>query len=113
MLTIYHNGNCSKSNECLAFVENSNQQFEVVRYLETPLSHHQLEDIIQKLHITPIELVRRNENEWIKNFEGKEMSDQQIIQAMIDFPVLMQRPIAVNGEKAVIARPLDKIKTII
>lgn len=113
MITIYHNPRCGKSRECLAFLETSNQQFEVVKYLETPLNFNELSTIIEKLKITPIELIRTKEAIWIDNFKDKTLSDKEIIQSMVDYPILMERPIAVYGEKAVIARPLDRINEIL
>lgn len=113
MITIYHNPRCGKSRECLAFLETSNQQFEIVKYFETPLNFNELSVIIQKLKITPIELIRTKENLWIDNFKGKPLSDKEIIQSMVDYPILMERPLAVYGEKAVIARPLDRINEIL
>lgn len=113
MITIYHNPRCGKSRECLAFIQNSDYEYEIIKYLESPLSFSELKGIIKKLKIKPIELVRTKESVWIDNFKGKELSDRQTIQLMIDFPILMERPIAVNGDKAVIARPLEKIRAII
>lgn len=113
MITIYHNPRCGKSRECLAFIENSNQEFEIIKYLEKPLSFDELKDIIKKLKIKPLELIRAKESVWVEHFNGKNLTDTEIIQSMVDYPILMERPIAVNGEKAVIARPFDKIKDII
>ena len=113
MITIYHNPRCGKSRECLAFIENSNQEFEIIKYLEKPLSFDELKDIIKKLKIKPLELIRTKESVWVEHYKGKNLTDIEIIQSMVDFPILMERPIAVNGEKAVIARPFDKIKEII
>lgn len=113
MITIYHNPRCSKSRECLAFIENSENQFETIRYMEEKLNYGQLKDIIGKLGIKPIALVRTKEDVWTEKFKGKTLTNRQIIAAMIKFPELMERPIAVNGEKAVIARPLDRIREII
>lgn len=113
MITIYHNPRCGKSRDCLAFIQNSKNEFEVIKYLETPLSYDELESIIKKLQLQPIELIRTKETVWIENFKGKKLSDKQLIQAMVDYPILMERPIAVNGDKAVIARPLEKINAII
>ncbi len=113
MITVYHNPRCSKSRECLAFIENSNQQYEIIKYMENPLSYKELREIIRKLKIKPIALIRQSEALWQEQFKGKTLTPKQLIQAMVDYPVLMQRPIAVNGEKAVIARPFDKISTII
>ena len=113
MITIYHNPRCGKSRDCLAFLETSDKKFEIIKYLETPLSINELKEIIRKLNINPIELIRKNETIWKENFKGKELSDSQIIQAMVDYPILMERPIVVYNDKAIIARPLDKINEVI
>ena len=113
MITIYHNPRCGKSRDCLAFIQNSNNEFEIIKYLETPLSYNELEVILQKLQLKPIELIRTKETIWLEKFKNVRLSDKQIIQAMVDFPILIERPIAVNGNKAVIARPFEKIQTII
>lgn len=113
MITIYHNPRCGKSRECLAFVETSNEKFEVIKYLETPLSYEKLTEIIGLLKIKPIELVRIKETIWVEKFKNKSLTDFQVIQAMVDFPILIERPIAIKGNKAVIARPLEKIKEIL
>ena len=113
MITIYHNPRCGKSRECLAFIENSKHQFEVIKYLENPLNFKELELLIQKLAIKPIELIRVKESIWMENFKGKNLSDAEIIQAMVTYPILMERPIAVYQNKAVIARPLERIKEIL
>lgn len=113
MITVYHNPRCGKSRDCLAFLENSKHEFEVIKYLETPLSYSELEKIIQKLHCKPIELVRIKEAIWVEKFKGKQLSDSETIQAIADFPILMERPIAVYGNKAIIARPLEKINEIL
>ena len=113
MITIYHNPRCGKSRDCLAFIQNSNNEFEIIKYLETPLNYNELEIIIQKLQLKPIELIRKKEPIWLEKFKNLTLTDKQIIQSIVDFPILMERPIAVNGDKAVIARPFEKIQTII
>lgn len=109
MIQIYHNSRCGKSRECLSFLENSGQEYEVVKYLDTVPSFDVLQSIIKKLNLKPIELVRRKEKIWIENYKDKALTDDEIILAMISNPILIERPIVVNGEKAVIARPLEKI----
>ncbi|WP_338408683.1 arsenate reductase (glutaredoxin) [uncultured Flavobacterium sp.] len=113
MIQIYHNPRCTKSRECLAFLEESGQNFEVVTYLNDVPSFDELKSIIKKLNIKPIELVRRKEKNWTENFKNLKMSDDEIIRAMISNPILIERPIVINGEKAVVARPLEKANTII
>lgn len=113
MIQIYHNSRCGKSRECLVFLENSGQKYEIVKYLEEVPTFVELKEIIQKLDIKPIELVRRKEKIWAENFKDKQLNDDEIIQAMISNPILIERPIVVNGDKAVIARPLEKAAAIL
>lgn len=113
MIKIYHNPRCGKSRDCLAFIQNSNQEYEVIKYIETRLTFMEIGDIIRKLNIKPIELIRKKEAIWVEKFKNRNLSDKEIIQSIVNFPILMERPIAINGEKAVIARPLDNILNII
>jgi arsenate reductase len=113
MIQIYHNARCSKSRECLAFIEETGQEYQVIKYLDEVPSIKELKVIIKKLGIKPIELVRQKEQIWIENFKGKEMSDDEIIHAMNSNPILIERPIVINGDRAVIARPIEKATAII
>ena len=113
MIQIYHNPRCTKSRECLAFLEETGQEYEVVKYLENVPTYEELKSILEKLGIKPIELVRRKEKIWIENFKNKSMTDDEIIQAMISNPTLIERPIVINGNKAIIARPLENAATIL
>ncbi|MFV8270022.1 arsenate reductase family protein [Flavobacterium sp. GT2N3] len=113
MIQIYHNSRCGKSRNCLAFVENSKKEFEVINYLINPPSFEELSVILEKLNMQPIELVRQKEKIWIENFKDQEMNDEQIIQAMISNPILIERPIVINGNSAIIGRDLKKIESFI
>jgi arsenate reductase (glutaredoxin) len=113
MITIYHNNRCSKSREGICFLENVNQPFEIINYLDNVPTFKELEVILKKLNIKPIELVRVKEKDWIEKFKGKTLSDKEIIEAMIHFPKLIERPIVINGEKAVIARPTELINKVL
>jgi len=113
MIQIYHNSRCGKSRECLAFLEDSGKEYEIIKYLDDVPTFEELKTIIKKLGIKSIELVRQKEKIWIENFKDKKMSDDEIIQAMISNPILIERPIVINGDKAVIARPLEKAETIL
>ena len=113
MIKIYHNPRCGKSRQGLAIVEKAKVDFEIIKYLNTPLSVTELKEIIKKLGIQPIELVRVKEAIWKESYKGKDLSDQEIIKAMSEFPKLMERPIVVNGSKAIVGRPPELIEGII
>ena len=113
MIKIYHNPRCKKSREGLAVLENSKKEFKIVTYLVNPLSEKELSEIIKLLDISPLELVRKTEKIWKENFKGKELSDKEIINAMIKNPKLIERPIVVNNKKATIGRPSENILAII
>ncbi|WP_158977653.1 arsenate reductase (glutaredoxin) [Cellulophaga sp. L1A9] len=113
MITIYHNPRCSKSREGLAVLEKSGKEFKVVKYLEELFTEKQLIDILHLLGISAIDLVRKNEKIWKDEFKGKELSEGDIIKAMVANPKLIERPIIVNGKKAVIGRPSSNILSII
>ncbi|MEO8516937.1 MAG: arsenate reductase (glutaredoxin) [Flavobacterium sp.] len=113
MITIYHNSRCSKSREGVCFLEETKQPFQVINYIENAPTKSELKELLKKLNITPLELVRKKESVWIENYKGKDLTDDAIIQVMIDHPKLIERPIIVNGDKAVIARPTDRINEIL
>jgi len=113
MIKIYHNNRCSKSRCGLQILEDSGKEFEVVKYLEDIPSINELKDIISLLGISPIELVRKNETIWKEKYKSKNLSDDAIIEAMMKNPKLIERPIIINGNKAVIGRPPEKIMSII
>ena len=113
MIKIYHNNRCSKSRCGLELLEQSGKPFEIVKYLDDLLSKEELERIIKILNIKPIDLVRKNETIWKTNFKGKELSDTEIIDAMVENPKLIERPIVINKNKAVIGRPPELILDIV
>lgn len=113
MIQILHNPRCRKSREGLAILEASGKDYEIVKYLDNHFNISELESIITKLGILPIELVRKNEAIWKAEFKEKELSDSEIIKAMVSHPKLIERPIVINKNKAVIGRPAEAIKTIL
>ena len=113
MIKIYHNNRCSKSRCGLELLEQSEKPFEIIKYLENTISTDELKHIIKLLGIKPIDLVRTNESIWKTEFKDNTLNDDQIIDAMVKNPKLIERPIVVNGNKAVIGRPTEKILEII
>ena len=112
-MKIYHNNRCSKSREGLKILENSNKEFEVINYLDKPPTKKELKEILKMLGFTPIQLVRKNESIWKENYKNKNLSEDEIINAMIEHPKLIERPIVVSGSKAVIGRPPENIKSLL
>jgi len=113
MIKIYHNPRCTKSRQGLQLIENSKKDFEIIKYLENVPTKEELKHIIKLLDIKPIDLVRKNEAIWKESYKNKDLSDSEIIKAMIEHPKLIERPIIINGNKAVIGRPTEKIQFII
>jgi arsenate reductase len=113
MIQIYHNPRCGKSRNCLAFIEQTNQQYEIIPYLTETPSFDELKALLKKLNLQPIELVRTKEKIWIENYKGKELTNDQIVQAMIDNPILIERPIVIKDGKAIIGRDLDKVASFL
>lgn|SRR5690554_1458318 len=113
MLTIYHNPRCRKSREGLEILENSGQEFTVVKYLDTPPSEKELNEILKKLNMSPMELVRKNEAIWKEDYKGKDLTDSNVISAMATHPKLIERPIVVKGNTAVVGRPPENIKKLL
>ncbi|REH50549.1 arsenate reductase [Tenacibaculum gallaicum] len=113
MIKIYHNPRCSKSRQGLEILENSGKEFEIVKYLDNTPSEKELKEVIRLLNISPIDLIRKNEKIWKDEYKGKELSDAEVIKAMIENPKLIERPIVINGDKAVVGRPPETIKEVI
>ena len=110
--TIYHNPRCSKSRQGLQILEEYKVAFEIIKYLDTPPTKSELTEIIDKLNIAPIDLVRKGEVIWKEKFKGKTLTDPEIIQAMISYPKLIERPIVISNNRAVIGRPPSHIKSL-
>ena len=113
MIKIYHNPRCRKSREGLQLLENSGKEFEIVKYLENIPTENELKEIIQKLNIAPIELVRKTEKIWKEEYKAKKLADSEIVKAMVDNPKLIERPIVTHNNQAVIGRPAENITAII
>ncbi len=112
-MKIYHNPRCSKSRQGLAILNDSKVDFEIIEYLKIPPSEKEIKDILSKLQMEPINLVRKNEAIWKENYKGKELSNDQIIKAMAENPKLIERPIVIHNNKAVLGRPPENISSLL
>ncbi|HLV15488.1 MAG TPA: arsenate reductase (glutaredoxin) [Xanthomarina sp.] len=113
MIKIYHNPRCSKSRAGLELVEKSGKEFEIIEYLKNTPSKDELKDVLGLLNIKAEDLIRKNEADWKDNFKDKDLTEDQLIEAMVKFPKLIERPIVINGKKAVIGRPPENISEIL
>jgi arsenate reductase (glutaredoxin) len=113
MITIYHNPRCSKSREGVCFLEENKIEFEIIKYLDESITKPELKSILKKLNYSPIQLVRTKEKIWIEKYKNKELSTDEIIDAMLQNPNLIERPIVIKGNKAIVARPTEKINEIL
>jgi len=104
---------CSKSKESLEILETKKAEHTVIKYMDETLSVEKLGKIIKLLKIRPIELVRQGERLWIENFMGLDFNDEELIEVMAKYPILIERPIVINRDKAVIGRPPSKILDIL
>ena len=111
-MKIYHNPRCSKSRVTLQLLKDKGVEPQVIEYLTVPISEHELSELISLLGLTPEELIRKGEPAYKENFNGKSLTNQQWVEAMIKYPKLMERPIVVNGNKAVIGRPPENIEKL-
>ena len=111
--TIYHNPRCSKSRQTLALREENGVEPEIVLYLETPPDKKQIKGLLAKLGISAGELVRRGESEYKSCGLGKDSSADDLIAAMVSHPKLIERPIVVKGDRAVLGRPPENVLELI
>jgi len=111
MLTIYHNSRCSKSRQTLQLIQDNNQAVEIVEYLKTPLNKEQITQLLSLLAVSPIEMMRTKEAEF-KEQNLKDAADDVLIEAMVNTPKLIERPIITTDSKAVIGRPPENVLTL-
>lgn len=113
-VTIYHNPRCSKSRQTLELLKERNIEPNVVLYLETPPSTNELSTLLDQLGITARQLLRKGEDAYKENnLNDNNLSDAQLIQAMHDFPKLIERPIVVANGKAALGRPPEQVLEIL
>ncbi len=111
---IWHNPRCSKSRETLKLLEEHNVSAKVFLYLEEQLSATLIAEILTKLDLSPREILRKSEDAYkTQNLKDNDLSDQQLVDAMIQEPKLIQRPIVINGKQARLGRPPEQVLEIL
>ena len=113
-ITIFHNPRCSKSRQTLQLLQGQGIEPDVRLYLEDSPSADEIKDILKKLGISPRELLRKGEDAYKENnLNNKELSDEALINAMVEFPKLIERPIVINGDQAKLGRPPEQVLEIV
>ncbi|MAC99472.1 MULTISPECIES: arsenate reductase (glutaredoxin) [Pseudomonadaceae] len=108
--TIYHNPRCSKSRQALELLERQGADIDIIRYLDTPPDAATLVELLERLGLSARELMRKGEDPYKElNLANPELSEAQLVQAMVDYPKLIERPIVIREGKAVIGRPPERV----
>ena len=114
MITLYHNPRCSKSREALALLQTHDQNLNVVLYKENPPTAKELKELLAMLNITARQLLRKSEDVYKEfNLADENLSETALIKIMVSNPTLIERPIAINGNKAIIGRPPENVLSIL
>ena len=108
-MKIYHNPRCSKSRQTLSLIKEKGVEVEIIEYLKLIPSEKELRSIIKLLGIKPEKLLRKGEVDYKQNFKGKILSDEEWISAMVQYPKLIERPIVVSDNKAILGRPPENV----
>ncbi|PWH82930.1 arsenate reductase (glutaredoxin) [Brumimicrobium oceani] len=112
-MKIYHNPRCSKSRNALQLLEEKGLDVEVVKYLENTPSKAELKALLKKLDMKAEDIVRKGEAAYKEHFKGKTLNDDEWITAFVEYPKLIERPIFIKGEKAVVGRPPENVLTLL
>lgn len=112
-IVVWHNPRCSKSRNGIKYLDEKGVEYEIRRYLDNPPSKDEIKDVLKKLKMSAKELMRTKEKIY-KELNLKEIDDEdKLIEAMAEYPKLIERPIVINGDKAVVARPESRIDEIL
>lgn len=112
-MKIYHNPRCAKSRETLQLIEAKGVEVEVIEYLKAPPSKNELKELLKQLDLSASAIIRKNESIFKENFKGKQLSEEEWIEAMIAHPKLIERPIVVKGNQAVLGRPPENVNELL
>ena len=113
MITIYHNPGCSKSRQSLELVLSKTKNVKVIEYLKIPLTKEELQNILDKLNLKVNDIIRHKEEAYEKYIQGKEPTEDELLDLITKHPILLERPIIIKGNKAVIGRPPENILKIV
>ena len=113
MLTIYHNGECSKCRGALEILQERNVPHDVRWYLSDPLNTTELDNLLKKLNMLPSQLVRKSEPLYKEQYDDRHLTEEDWLEALVNNPILIERPIVEKGDKAIVARPPERVLEMI
>ncbi len=113
VVKVLHNGNCSKSNAVLEYLDENGVPFEIINIVEDPLSELEIKTLLKKLNQTVFHIIRKNEKLYIEKYAGKNLSEEEWIKILAENPSLIQRPIIIKGSVAMLGRPIENVKYFI
>jgi arsenate reductase len=108
-VTILHNPRCSKSREALSLLQKENCEIEIIEYLKNTPTKKELKTILSKLGLKAVDIVRKKEALYLEKFKNKTFTNEEWIQLLIENPILIERPIVIDGYKAIIGRPPELV----
>jgi len=113
LVKVLHNGNCSKSNAVLEYLDENGVPFEIINMMEEPLSVQEIKTVLKKLNQNVSDIIRKNEKLYLEKYAGKNLSEEEWIQVLSENPSLIQRPILIKGSVAMLGRSVENVKYFI
>ncbi|WP_449387037.1 ArsC/Spx/MgsR family protein [Chryseobacterium lineare] len=113
LVKVLHNGNCSKSNAVLEYLDENGVPFEIINIIEEPLSPLEIKTVLKKLNQSVFDIIRKNEKLYLEKFADKNLTEEEWINILAENPSLIQRPILIKGSVAMIGRPVENVKYFI
>jgi arsenate reductase len=113
MYTIYHNPRCKKSREVLQYLKDQGAALKIINYLNEPLKKEELQTILNQIGLQPSQIVRKNEADWKAVPNRNELTQDQILDVLVEFPKTIERPIVTYKDKGVLARPIENLISLL
>ncbi|MCQ4141693.1 arsenate reductase family protein [Chryseobacterium sp. EO14] len=113
LVKVLHNGNCSKSNAVLEYLDENGVPFEIINIVEDPLSELEIKTVLKKLNQSVFHIIRKTGKLYLENFADKNLSEEEWIKVLAENPSLIQRPIIIKGSVAMLGRPIENVKYFI
>ena len=113
LVKVLHNGNCSKSNAVLEYLDENGVPFEIINIVEDPLSELEIKTVLKKLNQSVFHIIRKTDKLYLENFADKNLSEEEWIKVLAENPSLIQRPIIIKGSVAMLGRPIENVKYFI